>query len=251
MTGGTIIPTQLAPTISSLSPTSGPIGTSVTIYGSGFTSPSYVLIDGQVASAPIISPSNGNSVPFTVPSSASPQCNLFTSGQKCPQYVMVVSPGVHNISVITANGTSNSIGFTVSGGTTQPPVISGINGPQSLNVNQQGTWTVKASAPNGGNLSYSVIWGDEMEKNPAFNRLEQNATFTHSYSQAGIYNPSFTVTNRNGQSAQTSLSVNVGDSISTDRAQIIQPPFRTQSSITVGRLANFSFNAKDVDNDNF
>src|SRR3989338_875199 len=37
----------------------------------------------------------------------------------------------------------------------QSMVISGVSGPRSLNVNQQGTWTVKASSLNGGSLSYS------------------------------------------------------------------------------------------------
>ena len=34
------------------------------------------------------------------------------------------------------------------------PTISGVSGPQSLSVNQQGTWTVTASSPTGANLSY-------------------------------------------------------------------------------------------------
>src|ERR1035437_3218346 len=103
--------------------------------------------------------------------------------------------------------------------TSQSPVISGVSGPQTLNVNQQGTWSVTAYDTNKGigNLSYSVVWGDEniypypysatnsLKNLPA----QRSATFTHSYLQAGNYTPKFTVTNFDGQVAQTSLSVNV------------------------------------------
>lgn len=108
-------------------------------------------------------------------------------------------------------------------------VISGVKGPQTLDVNQQGTWTVTAYNKNGGDLSYDVIWGDSTS-GVAGGLLQgsyqsgQSATFTHSYSQAGIYKPTFTVSSdntirciqapcpTNGGSAQTSLSVNVGNS---------------------------------------
>ncbi len=96
----------------------------------------------------------------------------------------------------------------------QLPVISGVSGPTTLKMFEVGTWTVKASDPEQGTLTYSVKWGDE-----AFGAgLEmtapriyiQTATFTHSYSKAGIYNPTFTVTDDKGLSAKTSISVTVG-----------------------------------------
>lgn len=98
------------------------------------------------------------------------------------------------------------------------PVISGISGPQRLNVNQTGTWKVMATDSNDGNLSYSVNWGDNFYREAISSALppqqnDQQATFTHSYAVSGVYNPVFTVTNQNGVSAKTSLSVNVGNSI--------------------------------------
>ena len=103
-------------------------------------------------------------------------------------------------------------------------VISGVSGPQTLDVNQTGTWTVTASDKNGGTLSYSVFWGDEVYAYPAPMTsgaslpTQQSATFTHSYSQAGTYGSTFVVTNNivcvrypcPNSSASTSLSVNVG-----------------------------------------
>jgi hypothetical protein len=44
--------------------------------------------------------------------------------------------------------------------------------------------------------------------NPTY-LAQQSATFTHIYTQAGNYTPVFTVTNNNGQTTQTSLSINV------------------------------------------
>ena len=140
--------------------------------------------------------------------------------------------------------------------TYQSPVISGVSGPQSLNVNQQGTWTVIAYDTNKGigNLSYSVLWGDE-ELGPQnvpiasspLRTAEQNATFTHAYYYAGNFTPTFTVTNFGGQKAQTSLSVNVGG-VSTN-AQPKMGPIAVPSNISVGQSVKFNFSATDADND--
>ncbi|MDD5720833.1 MAG: IPT/TIG domain-containing protein [Candidatus Pacebacteria bacterium] len=119
----------------------------------------------------------------------------------------------------------------------QVPVISGISGPQSLNVNQMGTWTVRVSNSNlySGNLTYSVNWGDQPIYVYGVNSSyiyppQQSATFTHTYMQAGTYNPTFTVTNSSGQSASSSLSVVVGGYTSST------PPFISSISTSSGRV---------------
>lgn len=92
------------------------------------------------------------------------------------------------------------------------PVISGVSGPQSLAVHEMGTWTVKASNPKGGNLSYSVDWGELQLADSTIKSgsiPQQTAVFTHTYSTSGTYKPVFTVTNSAGKSISTSLSVNV------------------------------------------
>jgi hypothetical protein len=146
------------------------------------------------------------------------------TGVKCDSGGVVPSypPGC------TSNyGYSVTTGQSCGGGYSSVPIISGVSGPQTLSVNQQGTWSVTAYDRNGGNLSYSVRWGDEVyyayaTSNSTNLSIQQSATFTHSYSQAGNYTPTFTVTSENtirciqapcptnGGSAQTSLSVNVG-----------------------------------------
>lgn len=98
-------------------------------------------------------------------------------------------------------------------------IISGVSGPTTLKVGEQGTWTVQASDQNNGTLSYSVIWGDETDaivvasSGASAVAFQQTATFTHSYSQAGTYKPTFTVKNASGQSAEASLSVKVDETI--------------------------------------
>jgi hypothetical protein len=111
--------------------------------------------------------------------------------------------------------------------TTTPPTISGVSGPQTLNVNQQGTWTVNASDSSSWNLSYSVQWGDgthNLSNNSATAwQASQYATLTHTYTVAGTYTPTFTVTDSNGLTAQTSLTVVVGNTTTTSTITVTSP----------------------------
>ena len=89
-----------------------------------------------------------------------------------------------------------------------------IAGPQRLKINEKGTWTVNASDPNGGDISFSADWGDGnvgdgLEKISKTN-LTQSATFTHKYQEKGAYGITFRLTNSNGQSSSKSTSVNIG-----------------------------------------
>ena len=95
-----------------------------------------------------------------------------------------------------------------------------------------------ASSPGGGNLSYSVSWGDEVyAQNQSAMTIaplpQQSATFTHSYSRAGTYTPVFTVSNSGG-STQTSLSVNVKAVACTSSGYDSTTGFRCGCSSTSG-----------------
>ncbi len=111
-----------------------------------------------------------------------------------------------------------SVRISVSSGISGAPVISGVSGPTMLQTGQSGTWTVQASDPGNGTLSYSVIWGDEssfdqisiLAGSPSF---VQSSTFTHAYARAGTYSPRFTVKNASDVSAYTGVSVKVSDSV--------------------------------------
>ena len=220
-----VIPTQNSSvSVSALSPNSGAVGTSVVITGSGFTSNNSVSFGGGYLNS--LSSSNGTTITFTVPNALG-YCPPVFNGMMvaCPELSRLVTAGNYNVSVVNANGISNTVSFTVTGSGIVPPptpiptptspVISGISGPQTLSVNTQGTWSVTATYGNNGNLSYSVNWGDTpiaypMSTSATTPMTQQSATFTHSYATAGIYNPTFTVTNVNGLTARASLSVNVG-----------------------------------------
>ncbi len=117
--------------------------------------------------------------------------------------------------------------FVISPYNSSGPVISGVSGPQQLTAGQQGTWTVNATSRYGGNLNYSVIWGDEVyypvSTMMASSLKYQTATFTHAYNTAGNYSPKFRVEGDNGVRcittpcnstgvAETSISVSVSNS---------------------------------------
>ena len=100
---------------------------------------------------------------------------------------------------------------------TEGPVIKSFTGPVKLNINEKGTWSVTASIFNNQPLTYNITWGDERYFADSFARVpqsisaivNQNSTFEHSYSQAGTYIVSITVTAQNGQTTKTTSTVNV------------------------------------------
>lgn len=131
----------------------------------------------------------------------------------------VVPDGLYTVQVCQSGtdicDSSDSYFKIASVGTSWGPTISSVSGPSTLQTGQQSTWTVNASDPNNGTLSYSVVWGDETYYRygasvPSTQPVQQTAIFNHTYNTAGTYYPKFTVTNNAGGSSQTSLSVVVG-----------------------------------------
>lgn len=93
--------------------------------------------------------------------------------------------------------------------------ISGVDGPTSLAVDQEGTWTVNVKDDGSQqSLHYSVKWGDEgsMMRAAAVSSVSTtSATFTHSYDAKGTYQPTFTVTDDQGHTVSKSAAkVHVG-----------------------------------------
>ncbi|MBI5470515.1 peptidoglycan-binding protein [Candidatus Kaiserbacteria bacterium] len=193
--------------ISYLSPQSGAVGTSVTVYGNGFSTGGNSVRFGNGIITNLIS-TDGHSVSFVVPSTISG----YGSG--------TVTLGTYNVSVTNSYGAvSNAVPFTVTSviGGTGAPSITGVSGPVNLNVNTQGTWTITLN--NNQMNSYtttSVNWGDTNVYGAGLSPVQtslsqgiQNLTFTHSYAQAGTYTIIFTVTGANGLSNSSSVTVNV------------------------------------------
>jgi peptidoglycan hydrolase-like protein with peptidoglycan-binding domain len=147
-------PSNTAPTIYSITPTSGPTGTTVSITGFGFTSDNTILFgSGAIVHVPItssiaISCTNdpnchggiNQTITFTVPTSLNPLC--YYSTPQCMIASRMTDPGTYNVSVQTTGGTSNTVSFTVTSPTTTvAPVIYSITpttGPVGTTVNIRG-----------------------------------------------------------------------------------------------------------------
>lgn len=180
--------------ITSLSPASGPVGTQVTLSGSGFGSTTVVRFDGATVSTSTVQ--SDTSITFTVPSN--------------------IATGSYPVWVTNDNGTSNKVQFNVTAPVTGRLSVNGIDAPTTLDVNEEGTWTLHANTNVSGNLYYSVVWGDENMMARAMSIVmpdstQTSATFTHAYSAAGSYQPKFTITDDAGHTVSTSASVHVTD----------------------------------------
>jgi len=107
----------------------------------------------------------------------------------------------------------------------QAPVITSISGPTNLNVGEQGTWKINAYDPDGNYLYYHVDWGEKINYPLASNsqkneKLKQEATFTNSYNNLGVYTITITVIDEQGLNAQSSINVNVEDVIGEFGGQV-------------------------------
>ena len=104
--------------ITAIDPSSGPVGTRVTLNGSGFKASDIVHFGGGAVRSDIVISDFGTKLSFTVPSSVGPYCK---PNMGCPMYMMLITPGTYKVSVEnTASGIKsvNSIDFTVTGAST-------------------------------------------------------------------------------------------------------------------------------------
>ncbi len=114
----------------------------------------------------------------------------------------------------------------VTGSAGGAPVISSFAGPVSLAVNEIGTWKITASDPENGTLKYSIMWGDEWTASDAAMRsmapqasIQQDSSFTHSYTNAGNYTVALTVTDSDGKQARSTATVQVSPTACTKEYQ--------------------------------
>ena len=98
-------------TLTSLSPTSGRVGTQVTLQGSGFTASNNTVHFG-IGGTQNVASANGTTIYFTIPPYLS-ACDLMTFGMACTPYAQSVVPGTYPIYVTNANGASSILYFTV------------------------------------------------------------------------------------------------------------------------------------------
>jgi len=96
--------------VDSISPQHGSVGTAVKLTGHGFTSDNVIFFGGGAISG-IVSTS-GVTLSFTVPQSIGPYC---APGKACPMYMLLITPQKYSMHVQNANGSSNTVSFTVTG----------------------------------------------------------------------------------------------------------------------------------------
>jgi hypothetical protein len=104
-------------TVAALSPMSGSVGTDVTVTGYGFT-PSNNTIRFGAGYINGLNSADGATLHFTVPEGQNlcpPTDTHWRAVAPCPGAYPRVTPGSYPISVLNANGTSNSLPFTVIG----------------------------------------------------------------------------------------------------------------------------------------
>jgi hypothetical protein len=109
-------------TITSLSPSTGPIGTHVIVRGSGFTAADNTVsftamqIDGETPNEPSViaglASADHATVDFDVLALWRPRCSYLAQGP-CPFARIPTAPGTYRVTVSNASGTSNGMTFTV------------------------------------------------------------------------------------------------------------------------------------------
>lgn len=110
-------PVSYAPVVTAISPAAAASGTTVTLIGTGFTNSNIVHFSiGGLSN--IASANNGTTLTFTVPSSIGPYCK---PGQACALYLQLLNAGTYPVYVENANGTSNTVQFTITNNATQIP----------------------------------------------------------------------------------------------------------------------------------
>ncbi|MDO8552807.1 MAG: IPT/TIG domain-containing protein [bacterium] len=191
--------------VNSLYPTSGGVGTSVTVFGSGFSQRGNSVHFGPGVITNLTS-SDGTSLSFTVPSQ-------FTGYGSQSMAV-----GTYNVSVTNDRGsTSNSLPFTVTSieQNTLPPTITSVNGPTRIAAGAAGVWSITLSSYGASNITTSVRWGDEgtygipvaATSQTVTSATSQTLTFTHTYQTGGVYMAVFTVTDNAGRQNTASATV--------------------------------------------
>lgn len=103
---------NILPFISSVSTSSGRVGTQVTIYGRGFNNTySSNTINFGLSIIPNVYSPDGTSMTFSVPAYTNSACLYTVPACVIPQYQII--PGTYPVFVTNINGTSNVISFLV------------------------------------------------------------------------------------------------------------------------------------------
>lgn len=126
------------------------------------------------------------------------------------------------VTQVPANPTSNPI-FAPS----NPPQLSAISGPTTLNAGDTAKWSFSATDPQGSTMTYSIDWGDSSGASTS-----AVPSFKHSYAMSGVYTIIASAKDSAGLMGQTTLSVVVASPASTPSASA-PAPSNSSPSVTV------------------
>jgi hypothetical protein len=107
---GTGVLPSSSPVLTSVQPLTGPVGTRVTIVGTGFSDSGNTINFGASAYPNV--PSVNGTIMFVIPMAINPPCRNVTP--PCEIATALITPGNYMLSVTTAQGTSNAVTFAVS-----------------------------------------------------------------------------------------------------------------------------------------
>jgi hypothetical protein len=107
----TVTNSQVAPTLTAISPNSGVVGSVVTLTGTNFTATGNTVNFGGSVYRNLTSSNSGTTISFAIPSETHYSC--LDSAPACALATALIQPGTYLLSVTNANGTSNSMKFTV------------------------------------------------------------------------------------------------------------------------------------------
>jgi peptidoglycan hydrolase-like protein with peptidoglycan-binding domain len=196
------------PHINSIAPTSGPVETSVTLSGSGFTATANAInfSGGEYYQLSNLSSSDGRTLTFNIPAATDYAC-LHLNPHPCERAQFQTQPGIHAVSVTNANGQSNSVSFNVtvvgSNSSSSKPVLSSLaptSGSPGTRVTITGTGFATGTTNFNGVATSTnvVIFGTNFLGLFASNALGTSITFTVPNLANGTYNVA--VTNGRGTS---------------------------------------------------
>jgi hypothetical protein len=109
-TEGCPSPAAAAPVIRAVEPAAGPVGSEVTIRGSGFSPTENAIYIGE-GYVPHLRSADGVSLTFLVPASLEPPCRFATP--PCRIVSIATPAGAYQVAVVNSTGVSNRLGFTV------------------------------------------------------------------------------------------------------------------------------------------
>ncbi len=211
---------QKPPVLNKLSNTSGPINTAVTLYGANFIVGHNTVFFGTTTIDAISS--DGKTMVFSVPQILPPKCNSTANGCFSPLISQPINTGNYQVYVSNANGQSNFITFKLTAGysyngqvSNNPPKIRGIYGVPNVYLNESATWVLEVTTSQADNVIIHVDWGDGSIADRLL-PIQRDMIFLygHSYTKAGSYKISFSLTDDSTgkQVSSASAKVNITSS---------------------------------------